>query len=87
MYRDRLAPGPAGDLRPVVAVTLTKGNPSAAVAATLGKAKLLGLMVDRKKNGAPGEFDVADRIIARWKQNLARLNAEEPLMIEGERVD
>ena len=32
-------------------------------------------------------FDVADRIIARWKENLARLNAEEPLVIEGERVD
>ena len=32
-------------------------------------------------------FDVADRITARWKENLARLNAEEPLVIEGERVD
>ena len=27
-------------------------------------------------------IDVADWIIARWKQNLARLNAEEPLTIE-----
>jgi hypothetical protein len=32
-------------------------------------------------------IDVADRIIARWKENLARLNAEEPKVIEGERVD
>ena len=34
-------------------------------------------------------FDVADRIIARWKENLARLNAEEPLpkTIEGTAVD
>ena len=30
---------------------------------------------------------VADRIIARWKENLAKLNAEEPLTIEGEKVD
>ncbi len=30
---------------------------------------------------------VADRIIARWKRNLAKLNAEEPLTIEGEKVD
>jgi len=32
-------------------------------------------------------IDVADRIIARWKVNLARLNVEEPLTIEGEKVD
>ena len=68
-------------------VAMTKGNPSAAVAATLGKAKLLGLMVERKEKGAPGDFDVAGRIIERWKANLARLNADEPLVIEGERVD
>ena len=35
----------------------------------------------------PGEFSVADRIIARWKENLAKLNAEQPLTIEGEKVD
>jgi hypothetical protein len=29
-------------------------------------------------------LDVADRIINRWKKNLARLNAEEPKLIEGE---
>ncbi len=68
-------------------VVMTKGNPSAAVAATLGKAKLLGLMVERKEKGAPGDFAVAGRIIARWKQNLAKLNEEEPLTIEGEKVD
>ena len=56
---------------------MTKRNPSAAVAATLGKAKSLGLMVDRKKNGAPGKFDVAARIVPRWKENLAKLNAED----------
>lgn len=34
-------------------------------------------------------IDVADRIIARWKQNLAKLNAEDPLpnMIEGRAID
>ncbi len=32
-------------------------------------------------------IDVADRIIARWKQNLVKLNAEEPLTIEGRAVD
>jgi hypothetical protein len=34
-------------------------------------------------------FDVADRIIARWKENLKRLNEEDPLpkVIEGKAVD
>ena len=31
--------------------------------------------------------DVADRIIARWKENLAKLNRDEPLTIEGQAVD
>ncbi len=33
--------------------------------------------------------DVADRIIARWKENLAKLNKEEPLpkIIEGRAID
>jgi hypothetical protein len=57
-------------------VAMTKGNLSAAVAATLGKAKLLGLIIERKEKGAPGDFDVADRIVARWRENLARLNDE-----------
>ena len=32
------------------------GQPSAAIAATMGKARLLGLLVDRREHGAPGEF-------------------------------
>ena len=32
------------------------GQPSAAIAATMGKARLLGLLVDRKEHSAPGEF-------------------------------
>ena len=67
-------------------VAMTQGNPSAAIAATIGKAKLLGLMVERKEKGAPGDFDIANRIISRWRGNLARLNAEEPKMIEGQAV-
>ena len=31
-------------------------------------------------------LDVADRIIARWRENLARLDAEEPRVIEAEAV-
>ncbi len=65
---------------------MTQGNPSAAVAAIFGNAKLLGLMVERKERGAPGDFDVADRIVARWRQNLARLDAEGAKLIEGEAI-
>jgi hypothetical protein len=32
------------------------GHASAAVAATMAKAKLLGLFIDRKEVGAPGEY-------------------------------
>jgi hypothetical protein len=57
-------------------VAMAKGNLSAAVGAIIGKAKLLGLLVERKEKGAPGDFDVADRIVARWRENLARLKDE-----------
>jgi hypothetical protein len=63
-------------------VAMTKGNASAAVGAILGKARLLGLIVERKEKGGPGDFDVADRIVSRWRQNLARLDAEEPKLID-----
>ena len=38
-------------------LALTKGQASAAVQATMGKAKLAGLIVDRREVGSPGEFD------------------------------
>jgi hypothetical protein len=42
---------------------------------------------DKSEVSVNTTIDVADRIIARWKVNLARLSAEEPLTIEGEKVD
>lgn len=35
----------------------SEGQGSAAVQATMAKARLLGLIVDRKETGKPGEFD------------------------------
>jgi hypothetical protein len=39
-------------------IAALKGKqPSAAVAATMGKAKVCGLLVERKETGKPGDFD------------------------------
>ncbi len=38
---------------------------------------------DRTDLNVTHVVDVADRITRRWKENLAKLNAEEPLTIEG----
>jgi hypothetical protein len=40
------------------------GQASAAVSATMAKAKLLGLVIDRKEVGAPGEFDQIENMSA-----------------------
>lgn len=39
---------------------LQLGQTSAAVAASMGKAKIRGLIVDRREVGAPGEFEAMD---------------------------
>lgn len=39
-------------------------QPSAAVSASIGKARLLGMIVDRKESGAPGEFAALDTVKA-----------------------
>jgi hypothetical protein len=36
---------------------LTNNQASAAVAASMGKAKLCGMIVERKESGKPGDFD------------------------------
>lgn len=37
-------------------LAISLGQPAAAAAASLGKAKLAGLIIDRKETGLPGEF-------------------------------
>ena len=39
-------------------------QPGAAVSASIGKARLLGMIVDRKETGAPGEFAALDTVKA-----------------------
>jgi phage terminase small subunit len=48
-------------------------QPSAAIQATVVQAKLVGLMVDRKENGAPGDFaglTTVDEIVAKARVEL-----------------
>jgi phage terminase small subunit len=51
----------------------TEGQASAAVQATMAKARLLGLIIDRKESGAPGDFaglQTADEVIALVRNEL-----------------
>src|SRR6185503_7590186 len=55
------------------------GQPSAAIAATMGKARLLGLLVDRKEHGAPGEFAptlTAAEVLERAREELGDAAAD-----------
>ena len=47
------------------------GQASAAIQATVMAAKLVGLMVDRKESGAPGDFAslTSDQILARVRED------------------
>ena len=38
-------------------LALKRGQPSAAVQASMGKARILGLIIDRREVGDPGAFD------------------------------
>jgi hypothetical protein len=50
------------------------GQPAAAVSASMGKAKLVGLVVDRKEVGAPGEFaDLEDMTTDELREHFAAL--------------
>ena len=50
------------------------GQPAAAVSASMGKAKLVGLVVDRKEVGAPGEFaDLEDMTTDELREQFAAL--------------
>lgn len=48
------------------------GQPSTAVTASMSKARLAGLLVDRKETGAPGEFSR----VANAEEVLAKVAAE-----------
>ena len=37
----------------------------------MGRAKVAGVIVEKSARGNPGDFSIADRIVASWKQNRA----------------
>jgi hypothetical protein len=56
-----------------------EGQASAAVQATMAKARLLGLIIDRKESGAPGDFaglQTADEVIALVRNELGEQAAQ-----------
>lgn len=53
------------------ALPQSSGTPNARRAALMDIATLNGLVVNRNENGRPGDFSIADRIVARWKANRA----------------
>lgn len=61
------------DLAEDRALARTLGQPSAAIAATQLSAKLVGLLVDRKESGQPGDFaglQSSDEVLALIKREL-----------------
>lgn len=61
------------DLRDDRELARTLGQPSAAIAATQLSARLVGLLVDRKEQGAPGDFQkmqTEDEVLAAVRSEL-----------------
>ena len=57
------------------ALPQTAGTLNARRAALMDIATLNGLVVTRSETGKPGDFSIADRIVARWKANRTKLDA------------
>ena len=66
-----------GELEEARQIAKRARNGSAMAMCSLGKAKVLGLIIDRRENGDVGAFDGEDRRRAEWKR--ARRSAAEAL--------
>jgi hypothetical protein len=68
-------------------LALKRGQPSAAVQASMGKAKLLGLIIDRREVGDVGAFDSwTDEELVKEATRLARsLGIAGPRLVEDPR--
>jgi hypothetical protein len=67
-------------------LALKRGQASSAVAATMGKAKILGLIVDRREVGDAGAFDhMTDEELVREAARMAReLGIAGPHLVEDD---
>jgi hypothetical protein len=74
-----------GELEEARTFAKEKNNPSAMVSATMGKAKLLGLIIDRREVGDVGAFDSwTDEELVQEATRLARsLGIAGPRLVEG----
>ena len=65
-------------------LALKLGQPSAAVAATMGKAKMLGFIIDRREVGDAGAFDdlTDDELISAAARKALELGIAGPRLVE-----
>ena len=61
-----------------------QGQASAAVSATMGKAKILGLIIDRRETGDVGAHDAMtdEELVAAFSLRAHKLGFVRPLLIE-----
>jgi hypothetical protein len=61
-----------------------RGNASAMVSATIGKARVLGLIIDRREVGDAGAFDhlTDEELVARAAKKARELGLAGPLLVE-----
>ena len=71
----------------LAALALKRGQASAAVQCTMGKAKILGLIIDRRKVGDVGAFDgFTDEQLVEEAARLARsLGLAGPRLVEDDK--
>jgi hypothetical protein len=65
-------------------LALKRGQPSAAVQASMGKAKLLGLIIDRREVGDPGAFDnlTDEQLVEEAAKRARALGIAGPRLVE-----
>lgn len=60
------------ELEEARALALELKQPAAMVAASMGKGKVAGLIIDKAEKGKPGDFDFGERVNAIWRQQRER---------------
>jgi hypothetical protein len=76
-----------GELEEARQVALEEGNPSAMVSATMGKAKFLGLIIDRREVGNVGAFDgfTDEELVADAARRAREMGIAGPVAVEDDK--
>jgi hypothetical protein len=67
-------------------LALDKGNPTAVVSATIGMARVLGLLIDRREVGEAGAFDAMtdEELMAEAVKRARELGIAGPHLVEDD---